>query len=334
MIRNDGKKEREMEYIKLKNLYDKNNLTHDYLKAERFLKTLELRFENIDRIYNDELDNIIKYLVENNLSNIDNFIILMRYYKVIGNNDLFIHLTRYTGMLDVVENIVKRLKTLTKREVYEEIVKDYSFPYLGVSPYELPKYIDDLMNRLNEHLDDNTLKKVLTGNNHDIPEKSQLREKIEYEHSPSLEEYLKNRHARKVKELEEHMLLNKVWFEQKITQEVLDLVKENQEILSAKLFNNKLYMTKIPYDTVNYLSAYDEIERKYYACHCPFVREAIFSGSPKIDPRFCYCSAGFEKFPFEVILGTKLEVKVLESVLEGSDICRFEIDLSNVQYKK
>jgi hypothetical protein len=323
-----------MEYQKLKNLYDKNNLSHDFPVAEKFLKNIETYFQNIDKINSDELDKIIKFLVDNNLSTIDNFIILMRYFKVITNNDLFIHLTRYTGMLDVTDNIVKRLKSLVRKEIFEEIMKDYSFPYLGVSLYELPNYIEDLMNRLNKNLDDQTLKKVLTGNNHDIPEKSQLREKIEYEHSNNLEEYLKNRHTRKVKELEEHLILNKVWFEQKITQEVVDLVKENQEILSAKLLNNKLYMTKIPYDTVNYLAAYDEIERKYYACHCPFAREAIKAGLPKIDSRFCYCSAGFEKFPFEVILGTKLEVKVLESALEGSDICRFEIDLSNVEYKK
>ena len=323
-----------MEYLKLKNLYDKNNLTSEYKQAEKFLKNIETRFQNIDNISINQLDEIVSYLVESNISNIENFVILMRYYKVIGNNDLFIHLTRYTGMLDVTENIVKRLKSLVKKEVYDSIVKDFTFPYLGVSPANLPYYAEELMKRLSNNLDDEMLKKVLTGNNHDIPEKSQLREKIEYEHSKSLEEYLKSRHQRKVKELEEHLILNKVWFEQKITKEVVDLVKNNQEILSAKLSNNKLYLTKIPYDTVSYLSAIDYIDRQYYACHCPFVREAIKLGTPKIDHRFCYCSAGFEKFPFEVIFNTKLEVKVLESILEGSDICRFEVDLSNVDYKK
>ena len=42
---------------------------------------------------------------------------------------------------------------------------------------------------------------------------------------PSLDEYLKQRHARKVAELQEHLRHpEKVWFEQIITQDVVDFV--------------------------------------------------------------------------------------------------------------
>jgi len=175
---------------------------------------------------------------------------------------------------------------------------------------------------------------VLTGNNHGLSEDSQLSEKIEYENSNSLNEYLSSRHKRKVLELTKHYQESRIWFEQVITEEVIAHVKSNQEILSAKLENNCLYITKIPYDTLAYLTSLDKTTKRYHGCHCPFAREAILKNKTQVDQLFCYCSAGFAKFPFEVILGQKLPIKVLESIIGGSEICRFEINLENIEYKK
>jgi hypothetical protein len=312
-----------MELLKFKELYERNNLHYEYEQAKNLLLMLENEFQDIDLVDEVRIDEFIAYLVSKKMNLVENFIVLMRYYRVIGNNDIYIHLTRYTGMLDVVETILKRAKSMVEKSSYEQIIKDYKLPFLGMSPSQLPGAIDELMKRLDENLNDDLVKKVLTGNNHNLSEKSQLREKIEYE-----------RHERKVKELESHLLDKTPWFEQTITEEVVDFVRSNQEVLSAKLENDKLYITKIPYDTVSYLNATDEITRKYFGCHCPFAREAIKNGELKLDERFCYCSAGFAKFPFEIILNQKLPIKVLKSILAGDDICRFEIDLRAIEYKK
>ena len=317
-----------------KSLYERNKLMTEYDEAVNFLLDLEAKFTDIDNIDNNRLDEIISYLVFKDLSSVKNFVILMRYYKLINRNDLFVHLTRYTGMLDVVDNIIIRLKRLVDENLYREILNDYEMPYLGLSPYELPQYIEDLMNRLTNNLSEDEVKTVLTGNNHEISENSQMAEKIAYENALSLKDYLKDRHNRKVQELETCFKENRVWFEQVITEDVIEYVKGNQEILSAVLKDDTLLITKIPYDTSNYLNAENDTLKKYYGCHCPFAREAIISKSNNIDEKFCYCSAGFAKFPFEVILGQKLPIKVKESILGGSDICRFEIDLKGIDYKK
>ena len=68
-------------------------------------------------------------------------------------------------------------------------------------------------------------------------------------------------------------------------------------------------------------------EKNYYACHCTFAREAILNDEENVPSDWCYCSAGFAKFPFEVILDKELSVKVLNSALDGDGFCRFEIDL-------
>lgn len=93
--------------------------------------------------------------------------------------------------------------------------------------------------------------------------------------------------------------------------------------------DNKLYVTKISYDPDSYLLEKDTSKKKYYACHCHFVRESILNNDFNISADWCYCSAGFAKFPFEVIFNSELEVKVLQSVLKGDLYCRFAIKLNN-----
>lgn len=325
-----------MKLLLFEELYRRNNIAEAELtNAIDFLGLVNDHIEtDLDDLSESNLDDIILWLVEEERSEVPNFVILMRYFRLIDRKDLFIHLTKYTGMLGVMDNIIKRLVGLKGQETADEILGDFKVPYLGVHPEQLPVYVNQLMELLDGNLLPEQTEQVLAGNNHSVPRETQLPEKVEYENSQSLKTYLAERHARKVQELEQHLKENKVWYEQIITQEVVDFVKGNQEVLSGVLQDDKIYVTKIPYDTLAYLNETSDIMKKYYGCHCPFAREAIKAGNLDISGRFCYCSAGFAKFPFEVIFDQKLKVKVLESILMGSNICRFEIDLTGIEYKK
>jgi predicted hydrocarbon binding protein len=48
---------------------------------------------------------------------------------------------------------------------------------------------------------------------------------------------------------------------------------------------------------------------------------------PALPEDYCYCGAGFYKGIWEEILGEPVEVEVLESVLQGGDVCRIAIHL-------
>ncbi len=319
----------------LKQLYERNNLPIPAMeKAISLIQTLnDVANEDIDVISEEELDDLIKWLVDKGENTLDAFITMMRYFSIIKRHDLYVHLTRYTGMLDVMENIIKRLETRVGKEKAAKILKDFSAPVLGTPPNQLPDYVDLLMACLEGDLDAETIEVVLAGNNHGLSRQAVLPEKIQYEAAASLADYLKDRHTRKIEELKQHYREQKVWFEQIITEDTIDFVAKNQEVLSAELVDDTLFVTKIPYDTDRYLNAEDQRTKHYYGCHCPFAREAIKAGK-KLPERFCYCSAGFAKFPFEVILDQPLKVKVLKSILAGDDICRFAIDLKDVDYKK
>jgi hypothetical protein len=312
--------------------YQRNHLDDQIHTAVSFLGQIERDLFALDGISKAQVDEIGQYLIDNKLNQIQNFITLMRYYKASKDENTYIYLTQFTGGIGVFETILKRLKVVDKA-VYQLITSQMNMPVLGLSPIDLTSYTHQLMSLLNNHLEPDQERRVLTGNNHQIPESTQIKEKIAYESADSLKTYLKERHQRKMKELEGFMERNEIWFEQKITQEVIDYVKSNQEILSGRLEDNQLYITKIPYDTVNFLNAYDLKDKQYYACHCPFARESIYQDK-KVNQTFCYCSAGFAKFPFEVILGQSLDIKVIASAIGQDDHCRFVIDLSGIDYKK
>jgi len=322
-------------------LYQRNHLSEAdfaYAKTEvlEFWDFMSNKSDDIDFSLPKEVDLDI-YIAQRysaNTSTLDFFIALLRYFRFIGRNDLFIHLTRYTGILDVMDNILSRLKAYHDQEKVHLVLDGLQIPTLGISPKKIPAMTKEFVARLENHFEQKEVEYILTGNNHGLSKESMLPEKIEYENAPSLDVYLKERHQRKVAELTKFMNEKKVWFEQDITQEVVDFVASNQQVLSAELRDNKLLITKIPYDTVSFLNAKDAQTRKYFACHCGFAREAILQENMNVSENWCYCSAGFAKFPFEVILDHKLPIHLVESAIGEGELCRFEIDLTGIDYKK
>jgi hypothetical protein len=174
---------------------------------------------------------------------------------------------------------------------------------------------------------------VLAGNHHQIPASAFDEERDAYRAAASMDEFLAGQHHRNVEELQRFCDTGTVWYEQIITQEVVDFVAANREIQSAVREGDTLYTTKIPYDPAHYLAETDPVKKRYYACHCPFVREAILRGEPNISPNWCYCSGGFVKYPYETILGRELRVELLASVLNGDPVCRFAIHLDGAADK-
>ena len=108
---------------------------------------------------------------------------------------------------------------------------------------------------------------------------------------------------------------------------MIDFVVSDPEIGGGRRKGKIIFATKIPYNTKAYLEEKDEEVRRYYYCHCPWVKESIRNNGLKVTSMFCQCSAGFHKKPWEMIFGQKLKAKVLSSILQGDDQCRFAIYL-------
>lgn len=307
----------------------------DFEIAERLAYDFEAMFhKQIDDAVEADMDWFIAALLNKGQSTVPSFRALMRLMRFSKRNDLFVHLTKYTGGLGVMESIREQLRRIVGSANADAALSGFAIPPLGTPPWQLPKAVNELMARLQSRFDAATVHDVLADNHHGIPKQAFLEEKVRYETSASLEDYLKEAHERQIAVLEDHWRNNEVWFEQQITPEVLAFVKANQEVLSARLENDTLYMTKIPYDTKAYLEANDSKTRRYFACHCPFARETIRRDEQVVDPHWCSCSAGFHKYPYEILFDTKLSIRCLANALDADTLCRFAIDLSHVDYRK
>jgi len=81
-----------------------------------------------------------------------------------------------------------------------------------------------------------------------------------------------------------------------------------------------------PWNREAYAATDDPVEKRFHACFCVMVRDAIRTGEP-ISPDFCNCSGGWFVQMWEAILDRRLRIDVVESVLQGHDRCLFAIHL-------
>lgn len=247
---------------------------------------------------------------------------LITFFKAMKETNRAVYLYGLTllGSDGVLPSIYTKAQGLSHR-----VLPAFEFPRADVPLSQRYKYANQMVKFLDETLGEKS-KEVLAGNHHEIPAEAFTEEKRFYEASENLKVYLEEKHQRKVIELQDFCDRQAIWYEQVITQEVVDYVNERQEVLGGVYQDHAIYVTKIPYDTVAYLKASAPIEKRYHYCHCAFAKDAILH-QKALDPKWCHCSGGFAKHPFEVILERPLEVEVVQSVLNGDSCCRFKIIL-------
>ncbi|HBZ41522.1 MAG: hypothetical protein A2Y20_04935 [Firmicutes bacterium GWF2_51_9] len=291
----------------------------DVKELEDFILEHRVKLENLDVPL---LRTFIAKLIREERNTMARLVNLMRYFGATRQYDLYIYFTSLVNSTDVIDQITRRLDPKTKAKI-----DSVGMPPLGSDIGEMPDYTATFMDTLADTMDRPQLRKTLAGNNHEIPREAFSKEKEIFDKTDSLDEYLVGLNQRGIATLQKHADSGLIWFEQVITQEVVDYVKTNPEIMSATRVGNKLYTAKIPYDTVNFLRATDLDTKRFYACHCPFVRTSFLTQHPKVDKDWCYCSAGFGKFLYEVLFDEELDVEVLETPLSGSTLCRFAITI-------
>jgi hypothetical protein len=91
---------------------------------------------------------------------------------------------------------------------------------------------------------------------------------------------------------------------------------------------NKIISTKIPKSGFirEYFDEQDPEKKRHLYCHCPRVRDGI--EDELLPPEdYCYCGAGFYQGIWQEILGKPVKVEVLESVIQGGEVCRIAVHL-------
>lgn len=257
----------------------------------------------------------------------DSIISMARYFAVIGENEIATRLLSYVLPVGVLPTMVGRLSSIEGEKTCGAVMADISVPAPGSPPESYPKATAAFVEAMKSSIGEERSKRVLTCNVHGIPAQSLLPERKRLEAAGSIDAWLVDYHARQVLILDAHARDGTLWFEQTITPEVVSFVRDSPEILGGVKEGDVIYATKIPYDPARYLKATDPVEKRRLACHCPLAASSIHDEGAGVPALWCSCSAGYEKFLFDVVLGAETEATVLSSALAGDELCRFAIKI-------
>lgn len=110
-----------------------------------------------------------------------------------------------------------------------------------------------------------------------------------------------------------------------LSEDEVDFVVSRNMGLAGIREGDSIVATKIPKSGFlrEYIAESDPVRRRALYCHCPRIRNDI--PGAELSPLYCYCGAGFYKALWDDILGTPVTVEVLESILDGGDVCRIAI---------
>jgi hypothetical protein len=236
----------------------------------------------------------------------------------------FIELTDCNNAFEVLsEKIENKYGVEMKQRIFEKEI-----PPLGSGEKQRSAYACYLTEKMEKELSSEEMKKVWYQVQHGIPDnfwKENDKADIEkYANIRNIDVFLDMKRKIRDELLTKLNKENRLWYTVEITDEVLEYVKNDPEMEAGIRFGNKVFISKIPYNSVKYLKETDDTMKRYYACHCPLVREAILN-KKKLSPEICNCSLGHASH-YLAGPGKELKGTVLESALKGDLRCRFEFE--------
>ena len=294
-------------------------------RFERFLAASGRPIE-ADVATADDVDGFSATLIAEDDNAWDNYIALLRYAAFAKNRPFFIAVMEYLDGQEALGNLHKKIGTTLGEAKRNEIFGDVDLPPLGTPNTEKARRTQPVIERL-EKADPEACKTILSSGLRDLEDAWFEDAKKTFAEAGSVDAFLAKRREDFLAELEKHKREGTWWYVQVITDEVIDFVRRNPEVSTGARDGNIVYEAKIPYMAAEYLAETDERMKRYYYCHCPWVRESIRSGGPEVSPVFRNCSSAFHKKKWEVIFGQSLRAEVVETVLRGDPWCKFAIHL-------
>jgi len=266
-------------------------------------------------------------LIHEGQNSYDNLLALARYGRFTKNNVIYVAIVELLDGAEAQPNFYQKVGVRFGEAVRDEVFSGIGVSPLGLPPPEKPFDMFPVIDRLIGKVGYEPTEQLLSACLRDLPDEYFLDEREKYKKLTGIDDYLISQHQAFVRQLQKCQQDGELFYSQEITNEVVEFVRDRQEIESGVREGNLLYISKIPYNAKQYLAEADPTMKRFYACHCPWARQAIKNGNLHLNAVFCYCSGGFSKKPWEVIFGQTLQVEVLESALKGDLRCRFAVHL-------
>ena len=214
------------------------------------------------------------------------------------------------------DKLARAVKDLAGSEVRERVMAGGET--LHTSREKL-RWTCDALNILAESADERTRQEILTRCHCAYPIEDLQDVKALYQQTGDLDQALEVLQAKFVIFLRETLQLES---------ELIEIIIQRGWGLAGIRQGNTIIATKIPKSSYlrEYFQEEDPLEKRRLYCHCPRVRDWVGT-EPSLPPEYCYCGAGFYQGIWEEILGKPVRVEVLESVMQGGEVCQIAVHL-------
>jgi hypothetical protein len=266
-------------------------------------------------------------LVEEGLNTWDNLVLLVRYGQFTKNDQVYVAALELLDGSEALDNLYEKLGQAVGEQKRDEVFAGVELPPLGTPSSEKPRITQAVMERMEQLVASETCRQVLSSSLRHLEDAWYVEERDKYAESGGIDAYLERKGQDLIAQLEKLRDEGGLYWTQPVTDDVIDFVERHPEIRQGVREGSVLYEAKIPYMTLEYLAETDERLKRYYYCHCPWVRESLRTGDVSVSPTFCLCSAGFHKKSWEVIFEQPLQAEIVETVLKGDPWCKIAIHL-------
>ena len=297
------------------------------MMVERFEEFIKQFGKTLTTATETEFSKFSEILIEEGFNTYLNYAALSRYAYFIQNMDLYLPVLSIFDGGEVMNVLYERLGEHVGEKKRDAILAKENLPPLGMPDMEKMKVTREVVEKMEKVLNPSDCKKILADVAHGLPRDFRKGEREKFLKAGSIDEYLKQKRENAIAELEKHRDERSLFYNQYITDAVVEFVKSRPDVLSGERRGNTIYHTKIPFMVQEYLEATDKRMKRYYACHCAWARESILDDDVDVSSNFCHCSGGFTKMPWEAALNQPLDYEMVKSVLMGDDECSFVIHL-------
>jgi hypothetical protein len=320
-----------MDEKKFRKFMEKNNAEKETIEksiahVREFDDFLKEKGTTVDRASAKDFYRYSAYLVEQGKNTLEAYLSILR-YGLIANTALYVAAMEVLDGREVMENLSRRLTDEFGEDIRNRVFEEISLPPLGISPEKKPEYTKKLLPRLEKILGIERCRQFLNKGLRDRYEQWRKPDREKFLKSKNIDEFLKNKRSEFIQEMEKHFDEGTLYFTQEVTGPVLEFIKNEPHVESGVRKGDIIVVRKAPYMVKEYLRETDEQKKRYYYCHCPWVREALLKSSQPVSPVFCDCSAGYYRAYWEIVLDQPIEVEVVKSILNGDLICEFAVHL-------
>ncbi|MFX0047780.1 MAG: acyl carrier protein [Candidatus Hermodarchaeota archaeon] len=312
-------KKNEIDPVAIKNFI--SNL-RDY---ENYLKNENLSLESVNP---KKLVEYTEYLVSTNKNSVFDFLrAILNYANYSKKWDFVIETIDIIESYNAMDTLSARITKIHGEQIRNEIFRDLSIPPLGINPEKKPDFTKTIMKRVQDKLGKEILKELLSPCLHGRPPDDIEGDK-ELLAELGIDGFLSKKHIDLIKRLEKHREKGTLEFAQKVDNDVIKFVKNNQMIGSGLRKDNQIYISKIPYQTKSFLLEKDDRLKKFNLCYCPWIRGALKDGTEdELPTEFCNCSAGWYKLYWDQIFEEPVKVEPIKTALNGNLQCTFAIHI-------